>query len=152
MPAPPQKSPERPATARGTGSWLPLLGVLIGLWAIIPPYVKTFGDLGVTNRVEVADHVIPGIAVIVVSLLGYLLLRSADPSELALFVGGAIVTLAGFWMVATHVGLISQARDDVVPVKAVVWHGLPGLVVTALGVVWTIRFWEAEADEAASGR
>ena len=150
MPAETKKSPERPITAGGTGSWLPLLGVLVGAWAIIPPYVKTFGDLGVEPRVEVADHVIPGIAVIVVSVVGFLLLRSPEPSQLALFVGGAVITLAGFWMVATHLGLVDQARDDIVPVKAVAWHGIPGLVVTVVGVLWTIRFW-GDDDEAPSG-
>ena len=142
----------RPEKARSTGSVLPLLGLLVGVWAIIPPYISTFGDLNVEERVEFADHVVPGVLVIAVSVLGYLQLRSREPSPMLLFVAGGAILLAGFWMVATHAGLISQARQDMVPYSAVAWHFLPGVAVGLLGVAWTIRFWESEpAEETNSG-
>lgn len=135
---------------RDTGSRLPLLGLLVGVWAVIPPYVHAFGKLNVESRVEFADHVVPGIVVLAVSALGLVLLRSASPSPMLLFVGGAAIALAGLWMVATHLPLVNQARDGIVPGGAVAWHSLPGLAVSLLGVAWTIRFWDSEEAEAAA--
>ena len=151
MPAQTEAQPDAAPLARPERSWLPLLGLLVGAWAIIPPYVKGFGDLNVESRVEFADHVLPGVAVLAVSVLGFLLLRSPSPSQTLLFVGGGVITLAGFWMSATHAPLVKQYRDDLVVGGAVVWHGLPGLVVTLLGVAWVIRFWGSEDDEASAG-
>ena len=136
-----QEAPER--------SRLPLVGLVVGVWAIIPPYLHAFGKLNVEHRVEIADHVIPGVAILAVSVLGLLLLRSAAPSAILLFMGGGVIALSGFWMVATHVGLVKQARQDIVPGGAVVWHSLPGVAVLLLGVAWTIRFWDTDdTDEA----
>jgi len=135
------------------GSRLPLLGVLVGAWAMVPPYAGDFGELNVRDRVEVVDHIIPGVVIAIVSVVGYLLLSSPKPSELVLLVGGGVMALAGLWMVATHVGLISQARQGIVPWGAVVWHGLPAVVVALWGVAWTVRFWgPAAADGAPPGR
>ncbi len=131
---------------------LPLVGLLVGLWAIIPPYVDAFGVLDVESRVEFADHVVPGIAVLAMAALAYLLLRSPQPSPLLLFVAGATITLAGFWMVATHLPLVSQARRGQAPWGAVLWHSLPGVGVILVGAIWTLRFWGAdEPDEISSG-
>jgi hypothetical protein len=141
-----------PSTAERAGPWLPVAGLLIGLWASIPPYVGAFGELDVASRVEFADHVVPGVVVLAVAAVGYVLLRAPDPSQLLLFVGGATITLAGFWMMATHMPLLSQARNGQVPWGAVLWHSLPGVGVTLLGVVWTIRFWETDETDEDSGR
>lgn len=144
---------ERSASAAKPSFLLPLLGLLIGVWAIIPPYVNRFGDLNVESRVEFADHVLPGIAVLAISVLAYLVVRSAEPSHFLLFVGGGVIVLAGLWMVATHAPLVSQYRNDMVAGGAVLWHGLPGVGVFLLGVVWVLRFWgdADEVDKGASG-
>ena len=132
-------------------SWLPLLGLLLGLWAIAPPYLVVFGKLNVRSIVEFVDHAVPGIVVIAVAVFGFLQLRRAEPSKLLLFVGGGVISLAGFWMLATHVGLFSQTRQVIAPGGAVLWHVVPGLAVTGLGVVWTACFWDTEeAAEASS--
>jgi len=132
--------------ARPQYSRLPLFGLLIGVWAILPPYISTFGKLNVQSRVEIADHVVPGLVVLAVSVVGYLVLRSPDPSMPSLFGGGAVITLAGFWMVVTHVPLISQSRNHIVPAGAVAWHGLPGLAVMLLGILWVRSFWDWEEE------
>lgn len=137
--------------ARPGGQALPLLGVLFGVWSIVPPYVDVFGELNVSDRVEVVDHVVPGLVVIAIGVVGLLSLRAARPAPLLLFIGGAVVSLAGFWMVATHFGLVSQARQHVVAAGTVAWHGLPGVAVTLLGVAWTIRFWETEPGRGDQG-
>ncbi len=130
-------------------SRLSLVGLAVGLWAIVPPYVVLFGKLAVRSpAVEFVDHALPGVIVIAVAALGYVVLGGAEPSSLLMFGGGGVITLAGFWMLATHVGLISQTRQGLVPGGALAWHGLPGLAVTLLGVVWTARFWDDGTEEA----
>ena len=133
------------------GLKLPVVGVLVGLWAIVPPYLVLFGELQVRRSVEFVDHAVPGMVVVAVAVVGARQLRSADPSQLVLFVGGALITLAGLWMLSTHAGLLSQARQGIVPGGAVAWHGLPGVAVLVLGVAWAARFWADEPAERASG-
>lgn len=134
-----------PASARSLRSRLPVLGLLVGVWAIIPPYVPVFGKLDVASRVEFVDHVVPGIVVLVVSAVACLVLRSAVPSITLLYVGGGVVLLAGFWMLSTHVGLVSQTSQGLVPAGALAWHGVPALAVALLGGVWMSRFRAVEA-------
>lgn len=123
-------------------SKLPVVGLLIGAWAMVPPYVVLFGSLQVRSSiVEFVDHVLPGAVVIAVSALALIQLRTGQPSETLLLLGGAVIMLAGLWMLSTHVGLISQTRQGIVPAGAVGWHGVPGVAVTLLGVSWTARFW-----------
>lgn len=126
------------------GIRVPLCAIVIGLWAMVPPYLVLFGKLEVRSLVEVVDHVLPGGLVVAVGVLGFVQLRAARPEPLLLLAAGGVITLAGFWMLATHVGLISQTRQGIVPGGAVVWHGLPGLAVTLLGVLWTVRFWDTD--------
>lgn len=130
-------------------SRLPVLALLFGLWAIIPPYVVLFGKLEVESRIEFVDHAIPGIILMAVAVLCCIQVRAAKPRPMLLFASGGVITLAGLWMVFTHVGLLSELRDGRVPGGTVAWHGLPGLAVTILGAVWTIRFWDT--DEATDG-
>ena len=132
----------------GSGVGLPALGVLAGLWAVVPPYVVLFGELAVRSSVELVDHVLPGAVVVTVALIAYLLLRAKAASSMLLLVFGLVITLAGFWMLSTHIGLISQARQGIAPGGAVIWHGLPGIALTILGVVWTTRFWAADGTGA----
>lgn len=126
---------------RSGSSGLPLLGVLTGLWAMVPPYVEPFGALAVRRSVELLDHVVPGAVVLAVALAAYLLLGAGRPAPMLL--GGLVISLAGLWILATHVGLVAQARQGIAPSGAVAWHGLPGIGVTLLGVVWSARFWSA---------
>lgn len=133
---------------------LPLLGVPFGLWAIVAPYVGLFGKLTVRSSVELVDHALPGAVVTAVAVVAYAQLRNGRPSPTLLLVGGLVITLAGLWMLSTHVGLISQARQGIVPGGAVAWHGLPGIALTLLGVAWTARFWAVEeaVEQSSAGR
>src|SRR5688500_11863825 len=97
------RGPEAAAAApvaESAGTWLPLVALVAAVLAILPPYVDAFGKIDVEQRVEFADHVVPGVAVLVIAVVAYLLMRSPEPSQLLLFVGGAAITLAGLWMVA----------------------------------------------------
>lgn len=114
-------------------------GLLVGAWALLPPY--TGPALATADRVEFADHVVPGVAVIAISALAFALGRR-PVGENVLFPAGLGVVLAGFWMTATHLPLVLQATRGEAPWGATVYHSLPGLAVLALGVVWALA-WRA---------
>lgn len=130
---------------------LPLVALVMAALAAVPPYLDLFGELEVSSRVEFADHVVPAIVVAVVGVVGLLVLRSPEPSQMLLFVGGGFIMLAGFWMMATHFPLIKQGQDGISPWGTIAWHSLPGVAVTLFGLIWTARYWgDEEAGQAAS--
>lgn len=53
---------------------------------------------------------------------------------------GAVVTVAGLWMVATHVGLVRQGVHHQVPWGPVAYHGSTAVVVLAVGLAWVGRY------------
>ncbi len=118
---------------------LPLAGLVVGLWALLPPY--TGPAINTETRVEVADHVVPSVLLLGLSIAS--LVRSRRGPRLSPFplVAGFGVVLAGLWMTATHVPLVNQARQDQVTVAAAAYHTVPGLVVLALGLVWVVAHW-----------
>ncbi len=119
---------------------LPLLAgaaLLVGAWALLPPY--TGPALNTADRVEFADHVVPGVAVIALSVAALLFARRHGNDNL-LFAAGLGIVLAGFWMTATHVPLVLQAARGDAPWGATVYHSLPGLAVLALGVAWAATY------------
>jgi hypothetical protein len=119
------------------------LAPVIGAWAVVPPYLGP--KLDVATRVEVADHVVPGVAVLLASLATVLTLRRAQ-SAVVTYVAGLVILLAGLWMVATHLPLVRQAVHQEVPVGAVAFHAVPGLAVVALGSVWSVTAWSSSAS------
>lgn len=124
---------------------LPMLvgaGLLVGAWALLPPYSGP--PLNTSDRVEFADHVVPGVIVIAVSALALLLARRANASTW-LFPAGLVIVLAGFWMTATHLPLVLQATRAEAPWGATVYHSLPGLAVLVLGAVWAATYHAPDA-------
>lgn len=118
---------------------LPVAGLVVGGWALLPPYSGP--ALNTAMRVEVADHVVPGLAVILVSAGALVMTRRARVTDGRLLLAGALVLLAGLWMTATHVPLVLQAMRQEAPAAAVAYHTVPGVAVAALGAVWTGRHW-----------
>lgn len=116
---------------RGRG--LPLAGLLAGLWAFVPLYSGP--ELNVARRVEIADHLIPGV-VVLAACAATMALRLRGTK---LLVAGMAVALAGFWMTATHLPLVLQARDGGVAWGSAMYHTLPGLAVLLVGLVWIVR-------------
>lgn len=122
------------------------LGLLIGGWALIPPYSGP--ALDTAQRVEIADHVVPGIFVLATSIGSLVVGRRRATGALA-FLAGLGIILAGVWMTATHVPLVLQAARQEAPWGATVYHSLPGLAVLGLGAAWAYAFRDAlvEPDE-----
>lgn len=112
---------------------LPLVGLVVGMWAFLPVY--TGPELNVAQRVEIADHLIPGLVVLAACAAAMALRLRAT----MLLVAGMAVALAGFWMTATHLPLVVQATDGQVPWTSAIYHTLPGLAVLGVGLVWILR-------------
>ncbi len=112
---------------------LPLVGLVAGLWAFLPVY--TGPELNVAQRVEIADHLIPGLVVLAACAAALALRLRAT----MLLLAGMAVALAGFWMTATHLPLVVQATDGQVAWTAAIYHTLPGLAVLGVGLVWILR-------------
>ncbi len=112
-------------------------GLLVAAWALLPPY--TGPALNTAARAEFADHVVPGIAVVVISTLA-LFAGSRGDADPLMFAAGLGVVLAGFWMTATHFPLVVQATRGEAPWGATLYHSLPGLAVLVLGVAWAVTY------------
>ena len=129
----PTGTDERAAGA--TRLMLPGAGLLVGAWAVIPPYMGP--KLNVAQRVEIADHVVPGLLVIGLSLVA-LVVGSRPRASAFMYLAGLGVVLAGLWMTATHAPLVPQVARDQADVVAVLYHSSPGLAVLALGAAWAL--------------
>lgn len=113
--------------------------LIAGAWALVPPY---WGPaLSTEASVEFVDHVLPGIAVLAIAAACLLAGTRRVGATLAFLLAGLGVTLAGFWMTATHWPLVLQATRGEVPWGSTVHHSLPGLAVLAVGGFWSARFW-----------
>jgi hypothetical protein len=95
---------------------------------------------------EVVDHVFPGVLVLLLVVAA--IVRRAQPDSFMLAAGVGVL-LAGFWMVATHLGLVSQAFNGQVSKAAALYHCSTAAAVAALGVAWVWKYraaGEAPAD------
>lgn len=118
-------------TARTTGTrrratWLAGLAA----WAIAVPWLaRSVGlPLDVPSRLEVIDHVVPGLAVLVCCAI---LLRPGTSEPLELGAAG-VACLAGIWITATHAPLLPEALDGVSPWGAALLHLSAGPPVVLL--------------------
>ena len=111
------------------------LGVLAA-WAIAVPWIaRALGlALDVPTRLEVIDHVVPGIVVLAcAAALGHASSAGPPGSVLGLAITGA-ACLAGFWITATHATLLPEALDGVSPWGAALLHLSAGPPITLLAL------------------
>lgn len=146
---------ENRTPARRSLPVLPLLGVAVGVWGMLPRFLKS--GLNTEDSVEVVDHVVPGVVVVVVSLVALAVARRSPKPGPFLFVAGLVVLLAGLFMFATHVPLVMQATRDEAPWGGTVFHTSAALAVFGLGMLWAAAYWsetapEAETEPAGSGK
>jgi hypothetical protein len=146
VPARPPRA--EPRAAPDLRRWLPLIGLVVGLWAVLPKYVTP--PLNTSDRAEFADHVIPGILVLGVSA-ACLLWANRERLSLLPLVAGMVVVLAGFWMVATHIPLVVQALGGDAPWAGTIYHTASALGTFGLGLLWCTAHWpDLAALEAAA--
>ncbi|MGQ0744469.1 MAG: hypothetical protein ACT4OS_09075 [Acidimicrobiales bacterium] len=124
-------------------SGLPVMGMVAGTWALLPAFSGP--ALATARRVEIADHVIPGVILLAVSATVLAVTaRHALPATILLSAGLAVV-LCGLWMTLTHLPLAVLASKGQAPWAATVYHTAPGLAILAVGIVWARRFWSEAA-------
>lgn len=114
---------------------VPLLGVL-GAWTVAVPYVgPPLGlELDVAGRLEVVDHVLPGIVIVAAAGLMVALVRCGFAGGLRSLAAACLIALAGLWVTATHVPLLADAGRGLAPWGAAIFHSTPGLVILALSL------------------
>lgn len=125
---PPAGSPRRPAT---------VLAVLAA-WAIAVPWIAEAAGLrlDVSTKLEVIDHVVPGLlALACAALLVYV--ADQSPSSLGRLGAVAVAFLAGVWITTTHIALIPDAIDGSVRWGAAVLHISGGPPVLLFGL-WNL--------------
>lgn len=136
-----------PTRTGGLQARLPWIGIGISAWAMIPPYVgPELANL--KSSVEIADHVVPAVVMLVMAVACLALGRRSDKPSSFPLVSGFTFALAGLWMTATHLPLVQQARRGEAGVTdvAAAWHTTPGIVVLVFGLVWVAGTW-GDTDE-----
>ncbi len=120
---------------------------VLGALSLLPPYIgPPLGlELNVAAKVEVVDHVIPGVVVVLCGALSALLARRGEGAQLGapglafnLALTG-LCFLAGLWQVATHVPLVLEGGDPAAPWGAVLLHSTVGPLIVALALWLTLR-------------
>jgi len=97
--------------------------------------------LDVPAKVEVVDHVVPGVMVAVCGVLVALLARRDEEGAYgapALALTG-LCFLAGLWQTATHFPLVLDGGEPGSPWAAVLLHSTAGPVMVVLALWLTLR-------------
>lgn len=104
-------------------------------WAIVAPYAARAAGLrlDVPARLEIADHVIPG----VLALACCAAALGARAGSLRWLLAAGVALLAGLWITATHVPLVPEAVGGVTPWGAALAHLSAGPPV-ALAAAWML--------------
>lgn len=123
---------------------LSVVGVIVGACAMLPPYVGP--RLATAHRVEVADHLVPGLVVLAVSGIVLVATRRGPVPGTPMLLGGLVVVLAGLWMTSTHVPLVAQAARHEAPWGTTIYHCAMAVMVLTFGLVWTKASW-ADAED-----
>ena len=111
----------------------------VAVWAAIVPWLAEAVGLGldVPTRLEVADHVVPGVVTLVaVALLAVLGGGSASMVWLGV---GSVAFLAGLWSTATHVPLLLEAVEGRTPWGVALLHFSAGPPILVLGLWMVVR-------------
>jgi hypothetical protein len=135
--APDDLAPQpKPATVSNN---LLAAGIAAGVLGMLPFFVTP--DLDTARSAEVADHVLPGVLVLVAAGAVGLAHRRGGVGAMAFLVAGMAILLAGIWMVSTHVPLLNQARRGDAPWGASLYHSAAAVIVLAVGVAWASAAW-----------
>ncbi|MGH9223718.1 MAG: hypothetical protein ACRD2W_08005 [Acidimicrobiales bacterium] len=125
---------DNPAPSTGLAS-AEIIGAL-GLFSLLVPSIGRTLDLaaGASVATEVVDHVVPGLAALVVAIS---LVRSGGRGTAR---GGQLwflAGLAGFWVTATHLPLLADALGGRVRLEPALCHSVGGFGL--LCAAWRLR-------------
>ena len=113
----------------------------VGFWSIAVPFLgPELGlKLDVTRKIEIIDHVVPGIVIVGCSLLMLALLRRGRSGSLVALGVAWTISLAGLWIAATHMPLLRDAGRGLVPWGTACFHSASAAVTLALAVPLALR-------------
>jgi hypothetical protein len=114
-------------------------GIGAGLLGMLPFFVTP--ELDTARSAEIADHVVPGLAVVVAAGAVLVAQRRGGVGAMPFLFAGLMILLAGIWMVSTHVPLLNQARRGDAPWGASLYHSASAALVLGVGVVWASAAW-----------
>jgi hypothetical protein len=143
--APPRATRERPKAAAAAAepaeppSWLPVAGLVVSVWAILPRFLTP--PLNTRDAVEIADHVIPGLVVMGLCVGALVVRRRPGGSGNYGFFSGLVIVLAGLWMSVTHLPLIAQATREEAPWAGTIYHSASALAMLGFSVIWMAAHW-----------
>ena len=135
-------APDDPASQPRTatvGNNLLAAGIAAGVLGSLPFFVTP--ELDTARSAEIADHVVPGVLVLVAAGSVFLGHRRRGVTPMSFLVAGLAILLAGIWMVSTHVPLLNQARQGDAPWGASLYHSAAAVIVLAVGVAWASAAW-----------
>lgn len=119
-----------------------LLLAALAAWTAIAPYLGEALGLvvKVPARVEVVDHVIPGLLIGAAALWLYRVARrrALRGEHFALLAAG-VAFLAGFWVLVTHLPLLQDAAEDLVSWEAAIWHSVAAAAIVGLAGWFVLR-------------
>lgn len=127
---------QRARTRQGLPTPAMVALVPLAAWLAVTPFVATaLGlELGVPLRLEIIDHVVPGVVTLGAATAA-LVLRTRPVAATAFLVGAGVCLLAGLFSFSTHVPLLGQASQGIVPWGTALIHTLPGFVVMVMALV-----------------
>lgn len=133
-PTPAQAPPRGSSTAFRGRVALALLGAL----STLPPYLgPVFGlELDVSDDVEVVDHVVAGVIVVLCAGLAALQVRrdeAAEDTTVNLVLMG-MCALAALWQTVTHAPLVLDGGEPGAPWDTVILHSSFGPVMVILSI------------------
>ncbi len=111
----------------------------LSAWATgVPWLARAVGlELDVATRLEVVDHVVPG--VVMLAGAAVLATRAGVAGDRVWMGAGGIAFLTGLWITATHVPLIPAAVDGLAPWGTALLHLSAGPPILVLGVWMLLR-------------
>lgn len=115
--------------------------VAVALWSIVPPYLgPAIGlELDVSSKVEVIDHVIPGVSAAIAACIALSYARRGQTESVALLAALGVGVLAGLFQSVSHLTLVLDAGAPQAPVDSVLLHATPGPVLLVLSLVLLLR-------------
>lgn len=116
----------------------------LALWLAVTPFVGTALGfvLTVPVRLEIIDHVVPGVVAAGAAAVA-LAWRHRPAAPTVFLVSGGLSALAGLWALSTHVPLLAQASQGMVPWTTALFHTVPGPVVMVAALLALVPAYRA---------